>query len=68
VLLDYYAVVHKRSVDYVSGLTCPDMDRVVDKRWTPHVTQGVRLVSVVDDCAQHIGQMAYLRGLIAARG
>jgi hypothetical protein len=66
VLLDYYAAVHKRSEDYLNGLTCQDMDRIVDKRWNPPVTQGVRLVSVVNDCTQHVGQMAYLRGLIAA--
>jgi hypothetical protein len=31
------------------------------------VTVGVRLISVVDDCAQHTGQMAYVRGLIENR-
>jgi hypothetical protein len=27
------------------------------------VTLAVRLVSVVDDCAQHVGQAAYVRGV-----
>jgi uncharacterized damage-inducible protein DinB len=67
VLLDYYAAVHERSIDYLNRLTCEDMDRVVDTRWNPPVTVGVRLVSVVNDTTQHVGQMAYMRGLIENR-
>jgi uncharacterized damage-inducible protein DinB len=67
VLLDYYAAVHERSVAYLNRLTCEDMDRVVDTSWDPPVTVGVRLVSVINDCTQHVGQMAYLRGLIEDR-
>ena len=37
-------------------------------RWTPHVTLGVRLVSVLDDDMQHVGQAAYLRGILLRRG
>ena len=32
----------------------------------PPVTLAVRLVSVVDDCAQHAGQAGYVRGLLGA--
>jgi uncharacterized damage-inducible protein DinB len=67
VLLDYYAAVHKRSVEFLAGVSCQDMDRVVDTAWNPPVTMGVRLISVVNDCTQHVGQMAYLRGLIEDR-
>jgi hypothetical protein len=35
----------------------------VDKRWDPPVTLGVRLVSTLADCLQHIGQAAYAKGL-----
>jgi len=64
VLLDYYQAVHDRTVTYVSGLTDADLDRVVDERWDPPVTLAVRLVSVIDDDAQHAGQAAYVRGLL----
>jgi len=37
---------------------------VVDRRWDPPVTMGVRLVSIADDCLQHVGQAAYVRGLL----
>jgi hypothetical protein len=43
------------------------MDRVIDRRWDPPVTVGVRLVSVVNDCTQHAGQLAYVRGVLEGR-
>lgn len=61
---DYHHAVHARTVDYLSGLTAEDLDRVVDERWDPPVTLGVRLVSVVNDATQHVGQAAYVRGLL----
>jgi uncharacterized damage-inducible protein DinB len=67
VLIDYYAAVHERGVAYVRTLSCEDLDRVVDKNWDPPVTAGVRLISVVNDCTQHVGQMAYIRGLVEGR-
>lgn len=66
-LVGYHDAVHARSVAFLSGLRPADLDRVVDDRWDPPVTLGVRLVSVVDDAAQHIGQAAYVRGLVERR-
>lgn len=62
-LLGYYDAVHERTLTFLSGLGAEDLDRVVDRRWTPPVTLGVRLVSVVADDLQHVGQAAYVRGL-----
>jgi uncharacterized damage-inducible protein DinB len=64
VLRDYYDAVHERTLRYLRGLTAEDLDRVVDENWDPPVTLGVRLVSVIDDDAQHVGQAAYVRGLL----
>jgi uncharacterized damage-inducible protein DinB len=63
-LVDYYQAVHERSVAYLRTLSDADLDRVVDDRWDPPVTLGVRLVSVANDDAQHVGQAAYVRGLL----
>ena len=63
-LTGYHDAVYARTLDFVGSLTESDLDRVVDTRWDPPVTLGVRLVSVIDDDAQHAGQAAYLRGLI----
>ncbi|MBJ7359737.1 DUF664 domain-containing protein [Nocardioides sp.] len=61
---DYHRAVHARTLDYLSGLGAEDLDRVVDEHWDPPVTLGVRLVSVVNDATQHVGQAAYVRGLV----
>jgi DinB family protein len=63
-LLDYAAAVHARTTEFLEGLSDDDLDRIVDRRWDPPVTLGVRLVSVLSDDLQHIGQAAYLRGLL----
>jgi Protein of unknown function (DUF664) len=62
-LAGYYRAVHTMTLDYVVSVTTDELARVVDTRWDPPVTAGVRLVSVIDDCAQHLGQAAYVRGL-----
>ena len=67
VLLDYHAAVYSRSVAYLKTLSCSDLDRIVDTRWDPPVTAGARLISVVDDCAQHMGQIGYVRGILPPR-
>jgi uncharacterized damage-inducible protein DinB len=64
-LLDYLDAVNARTTSFLEGLTAEDLDRVVDERWDPPVTLGVRLVSIADDGLQHVGQAAFLRGLLA---
>jgi hypothetical protein len=56
--------VHTRMAPWIAGLDAADLDRVVDDRWDPPVTLGVRLVSVLGDATQHLGQAAYVRGLL----
>ncbi len=63
-LLDYLRVVDERTTAMLAELVPADLDRIVDRRWDPPVTLGVRLVSIADDCLQHVGQALYLRGLL----
>ena len=65
-LADYLRAVHEATVSYLASVTPEELDRVVDERWDPPVTLGVRLVSVVSDDLQHAGQAAYLRGLVTS--
>jgi len=62
-LAEYLRAVHAQTVRYLDALTDADLGRIVDTRWDPPVTLGVRLVSVINDDTQHLGQAAYLRGL-----
>ena len=67
-LRGYYDEVHAATAAFLDGLGDGDLGRVVDDRWDPPVTLGVRLVSVVSDDLQHVGQAAYLRGLSERAG
>ncbi|MEV0411191.1 DinB family protein [Streptomyces sp. NPDC050448] len=66
-LLGYFDAVHEQSTGFIRGLAAADLNRVVDERWDPPVTLGVRLVSVVADDLQHAGQAAYVRGALQRR-
>lgn len=63
-LADYHEAVYEQTIKLVSGITDADLDRVVDTSWRPPVTLGVRLVSVLNDDAQHAGQAAFVRGIV----
>ncbi|HTY33129.1 mycothiol transferase [Mycobacterium sp.] len=62
-LSGYYHAVHKLTLEYIASVTAEELGRVVDTNWDPPVTAGARLVSIIDDCAQHLGQAAYVRGI-----
>jgi hypothetical protein len=62
-LAGYYRAVHKLTLEFVAGVTAEDLSRIVDHNWDPPVTASARLVSIIDDCAQHLGQAAYVRGI-----
>jgi uncharacterized damage-inducible protein DinB len=67
VLVAYHDAVAERTTAFLATLTDADLDRVVDERWDPPVTLGVRLVSVANDDLEHVGQAAYVRGILRAR-
>ncbi len=63
-LLWYLDAAVAATARYIAGLDPASLDDIVDTRWTPHVTRGVRLISIVDDASQHAGQAAYVKGLL----
>jgi hypothetical protein len=66
-LIGYFEATHGKAVAFLTGLTDADLDRVVDERWDPPVTLGVRLVSVLDDCLEHAAQAHFVRGILDTR-
>lgn len=67
-LVAYHQAVTELTCGYIERLDDAEARRVVDTSWDPPVTAGVRLVSVLDDVLQHLGQAAYVRGLITHGG
>jgi uncharacterized damage-inducible protein DinB len=63
-LTQYHHAVFEQTERFVTGLQDDELDRIVDERWDPPVSLGVRLVSVIGDDLQHAGQAAYIRGIL----
>lgn len=68
-LRGYLQACHDELAGYLRGLGADDdpaarLDEVVDTAWDPPVTRGVRLVSIVDDITQHLGQAEYAWGIV----
>ncbi|MBW3602669.1 MAG: DinB family protein [Actinobacteria bacterium] len=66
-LVGYHEAVARRTLRYVATLDAAELDRIVDDRWDPPVSVGVRLVSVIADGLQHLGQAGYVRGMVERR-
>lgn len=67
-LAGYHREVQQLTRDYIDKLTEQELDRVVDSNWDPPVTASVRLVSVIGDITQHLGQAYYVQGLAERAG
>ncbi|MEL4504898.1 DinB family protein [Luteococcus sp. H138] len=63
-LRDYLELCTVALVAHIASLSAEDLDEIVDESWEPPVSHGVRLVSIIDDAAAHLGQAAYARGLV----
>jgi hypothetical protein len=63
-LLGYHDAVYAQSAQFLRTVVDADLSRVVDPAYDPPVTLGVRLVSVISDDLQHVGQAAFVRGLL----
>ncbi len=62
-LAGYHADVHALTLRYVRSLSRGELERVVDEAWDPPVTASVRLVSVLGDTLQHLGQVSFVLGV-----
>jgi hypothetical protein len=64
-LRGYFDATYAMASEQLGAVEDADLGRVVDEGWDPPVTLGVRLVSVLNDCTQHVGQAAYAAGILA---
>lgn len=63
-ILAYLKAATDQAIAYLAELTESQLDDIVDTSWTPAVTRGVRLVSIIDDAIMHSGQVFYARRLL----
>jgi hypothetical protein len=69
-LLDYHRAVMKTSIGYLNRLSEEELERECPASWQPGTTAPVslRIIGNINDCFQHVGQAAYVRGLIQEQG
>jgi len=63
-LREYLDTVYAMATRWIATLNETELDRVIDDQWDPPVTLGIRVISVLDDATQHIGQAAYAAGTV----
>jgi uncharacterized damage-inducible protein DinB len=63
-LRGYHQATQKFATDLVRSVGEEQLDVIVDQRWDPPVTLAVRLVSLINDATQHVGQAAYAAGIL----
>ncbi|WP_291279487.1 DinB family protein [Galactobacter sp.] len=61
-LVEYLEAALMAVRQYTGSLSDDDLDEIIDSNWTPPVTRGVRLISIIDDAIQHVAQAAYVAG------
>ncbi len=69
VFLEYAEAVVARTLAYIRRLSEEDLDQELNEpQYQPLPTLGVRLVSILEDSQLHLGQAAYIRGIIEGYG
>jgi len=63
-LADYHEAVYQATAKYLGALDPGGYDKIVDRRWDPPVSVGVRLMSVLADDLEHLGQAEFTRGIV----
>lgn len=63
-LVSYHDAVNDATLRYLGTLGELDLDQVIDERFDPPVTRGVRLMSVITDDLQHCGQASFVQGVV----
>ena len=65
-LLEYYYAVLKQTKEYIDKLSIVELGREIDNPRNP--TVGLRLAGIINDNIQHVGQIAYLHGMLKGKG
>lgn len=66
-LVDYLEATLSSLERYIGELSETNLGEVIDENWTPPVTRGIRLASIIDDAAVHVGQAAYAAGSVTRK-
>jgi len=62
-LLDYYWTVRRRTLDYLHSLRPEKLNEMIRDPWSMNMSRGATIAHLLWELNQHIGQIAYLRGM-----
>ena len=62
-MLVYYTAVRESTLRYIDGIAHDDLDRMPDTQRRPDYTIADMLGHLIVEQSQHMGQIAYLRGM-----
>lgn len=63
-IVGYQDATFERTRQILADLDEADLAGVVDESYDPPVTVGVRVLSILADDLEHVGQAAYVRGIV----
>ncbi|PFG34204.1 mycothiol transferase [Sanguibacter antarcticus] len=63
-LVGYHEATVERTREILAGMTEADLVRVIDESYDPPVTVGVRVLSILADDLEHVGQAVFVRGMV----
>lgn len=66
-LCDYLEATLGAVVTYWRSLSEAELAEIIDVSYTPHVSRGVRLISLIDDCQQHVGTANHIAGALLGK-
>lgn len=66
-LVDYLNDSIYLAKNYLEKIDEVSFSEVIDTNWTPPVTRGDRIVSIIDDAVMHSGQAVYTRRLVIGK-
>jgi len=64
VLLQYSEAVRTQTVEYIKNMTPEGLSRIIDHPRLGQITISELIILLIGEIYQHIGQIAYLRGLV----
>lgn len=66
-LAGYHQDVHQLTEETLRKINVADLATIIDRRWNPPVNAGVRIISILNDITEHVGQAEYAAGLYGSR-
>lgn len=66
-LTQYLTAVLGELRDYATSQSADELGEIIDDNYTPPVSRGIRFLSIIDDCQQHVGAALHIAGAVTGK-